>query len=68
METIELSYEDYNFLLELQQELTTQDNDGNALIVEERSPVGSFVLHGQKTVASAWADDDSTAGSLLGIR
>lgn len=30
METIELSYEDYNFLLELQQELTTQDNDGNA--------------------------------------
>lgn len=30
METIRLSFEDYHFLMELQQELTAQSNDGNA--------------------------------------
>ena len=44
-----------------------QDDDGYALTIEKRCPVGSLVLHSEETVATARTDDHGAACGFLGI-
>ena len=44
-----------------------QNNESNALLVEERCPVVTFMLHGQMTVATSRTTHDGTSCSLFGL-